>query len=320
MSNTSSGRAPAVFADLPRHRPLGPLAAGIALAAVVLQVLLGRLLGTIDWGGCFCGDRAQTWTIGITAQVWYTASSVFIGALLSRRLLARGVPPVGQPEYFAAVVPPAATVFFVVPLVVALAAGADSPRAIASGIDIGASIPAGALMGALAALVVFSVPSLVRPIWLHIGWIWLLGLLSVVVSWDDRVGQTVPIGAVLIGGPGNNAAPIDRTMHDVTVSLMTVFAIVGPAVIGGWLAWQARSAGVLTGRAMAVGVAGPVFALAAYFFRPDALSGDNADALGLAAKTLLIAAVAAGAALLGHSVWNHPVSPHDPDYRSRHRQ
>ncbi len=320
MVNTSSGGAPIALLDVPRRRPIGLLAAGLALAAAVLQVLLGRLLGTVDWSGCFCGGRAQAWTPGVTAQVWYTASSVLIGALLSRRLLARGVPPAVQSEYFAAVVSPAATVLFAVPLVVALAAGADSPRAIPAGIDIGASVPVGALLGAMAALVVFSFPRLARPIWLHIGWIWLLGLLSVVISWDDRVGQTVPIGSILIGGPGGDAAPIDRTLHDVTVSLMTVVAILGPAAIGGWLAWQARSAGALTGESIAIGVAGPVLALATYFFRPDALGGDNADALGLAAKTLLIAAVAAGAALLGHSLWNQPVAPHDPEYRSRHRQ
>ncbi len=306
--------------NVPRHRPIGPLAAGLSLAAVVLQVTLGQLLGTIDWGGCFCGDRAQAWTPGVTAQVWYTASSVLVGALLSRRLLARGTPPADQPEYFAAVVSPAATVLFAVPLVVALAAGADSPRAIPAGIDIGASVPVGALLGALAAIAVFSYPRLVRPIWLHMGWIWLLGLLSVVISWNDRIGQTVPIGSILIGGPGSEAAPIDRTLHDITVSLMTVVAILGPAAIAGWLAWQARSAGALSWESLAVGVAGPVFALTTYLFRPDALSGDNAAAFALAAETLLIAAVAAGAAVLAHSLWNRPVAPHDPEYRSRHRQ
>jgi|GEM_PF-6956231 len=319
-SNTTPSGAPIAFPGVPRHRPIGPLAAGLALAAVVLQVLLGRLLGIIDWSGCFCDERASAWTPGVTAQVWYTASSVLIGALLSRRLLARGTPPAGQPEYFAAVVSPALAVLFVVPLVVGLAAGADSPRTIPAGIDIGASVLVGALLGALAAIVVFSFPRLIRPIWLHIGWIWLLGLLSVVISWEDRVGQTVPIGSILIGGPGSEAAPIDRTLHDITVSLMTVVAILGPAALGSWLTWQARSAGALTWESVAVGVAGPMFALVTYFFRPDALSGDNLDAFSLAAKTLLIAAVAAGAALLGHSVWHQPVAPHDSQYRSRHRQ
>jgi hypothetical protein len=320
MAETPRGAYKTGPLDLPPHRPVGPLAAGLAVAVVVIQVILGRILGTIDWGGCFCGDRADAWNSGLTAQVWYTASSVLIAALLSRLFLARGTPPANQSEYFATIASPAATVLFAVPLVVALASGANSPRTIPSGIDVGASVPIGALLGALATIAVFSLPRLVRPLWLHIGWIWALGLLSVVLSWGDHVGQTVPIGTVLVGGPGENAAPIDRTLHDVTESLMTVVAILGPAAIGGWLAWRSRSAGSSVGEAMLVGLAGPLFALTVYLCRPDALGGDNAHAFKLVFETLLIVAVASGAALFGHSLWNKPVLSDDPDYQSRHRE
>ncbi len=320
MATNLSGKSAVGLPAVPRRRPVGLVAAGIAVVAVLLQVFFGRLLGTIDWNGCFCAERAQAWTPSITAQVWYTASSVLIAALLSRRLLARGGPPMNKSEYYTAIVPPAVTVLFAVPLVVALAAGARSPRAIPTGIDIGASMPVGALLGGLAAAVVLSIPVLVRSIWWHFGWIWLLGLLSVVVSWRDHVGQTVPIGSILVGGPGSGATPIDQTLHGVTASLMTVVAILGPAVIGGWLAWHAKSASCGLWESMAVGVAGPCFALAAYVFRPDALTGDNAAAARLALETLLIAGIASGAVLFGYSLWNQPVSTVDPQYQSRHRQ
>lgn len=304
----------------PGPRPVGLAAAGIAVVAVIGQILLARMLGTLDWGGCFCDGRAEAWSPTLTAQLWFTASSVVMAALLARRLLAQGTLPSNQAEYFTAVVPPAAAVMFAVPLVVALAAGADSPRALPAGIDVGISVPLGAVLGALTASAIFAVPRLIRPMWFHVAWIWLLGLLSVVMSWGDNVGQTVPIGSILIGGPGPNATPGDQTLHDITESALTVIALLGPAVIGGWLAWLARSAGSRLGLAILVGAVGPLFAFATYLFRPDAISGDNIDGFQLALETLILAAVGAAGALLGYSLWNQPVAPHDPEYQSRHRE
>ncbi len=283
------------------YLPVPAISAIVATAALLVQLVFARALGIVEWSGCFCGSRSRLWSTGVPVTVWFTAISVFIGVTVALRL-AKSRQTLTRQAYVALLLPTMIGIMVAFPLVVALAAGANVSGGVTAGLDIGMALPMGALLGSAITVLATNVPFLARGIWYGMAWIWFLGLFSVVISWGDEVGQTVPLGGVHIGGPSAGTDVVQSTVRDVVQSLGSGIAVVGPAALAVWLTWRALRVDHPIWQAVGSAVIAPFIVVAAYLLRPDAISGANADGLGLAVKALVLAVIAAAATVFISSV------------------
>lgn len=276
----------------PNHLRLPvPAISGLVAALTLLaEIIFARSLGTLDWHGCFCGGRARTWSVGTTATVWFAAVAVLAGVTFARRLAKRPGTP-SRSAYVSLLVPTTVGMLLTFPIVVALASSAKVSGGTIAGLDAGLALPAGAMLGAALTVAATSYPLLARGIWISVAWVWVLGLISVVVSWRDEVGQSVPLGATHIGDPGSDAM-MARTTHDVAQAILSGLAVLGPAALAVWLTYRVMRKERPVWQAVGSGVVGPLAITAAYLLRPDAVSGANAAGLSLVAKALVLAVIA----------------------------
>ncbi|NUS73091.1 MAG: hypothetical protein HOQ05_06750 [Corynebacteriales bacterium] len=289
--------------DQPKFNRLAvpPFAALTAAALTILQPLLARIFGIAAWSGSFTQKPEGTWHIGLTMMVWYTAVAVMGGALLARHITQRT--SVRCAEFCKAALWAAAGALFAFPVIAALASGADVPHVTWPGLSMAASVPIGAVLGVAATWLAIHYSAVRIGVGISVAWVWLLGFVSVVMSWGDDVRQSVPLGAATVGGPPKDAAPIDHTLHESTVSILKMVSIAGPILIACALLWWARQNARSVSEAITAGLAGPLFILASYLVRPNALDGANLDWFQFSLRIVGLALLAAAATWVIAVVW-----------------
>lgn len=289
----------------PLRWPIQPVAAALSAVLVVLLPLLGRLVGTVSWGGCFCGERASTWPIGITVMVWHSALAVLLAAVLARAIV--GSTRHTSAEVAKAVVPAAGGTIFSLPFIAAFAGGAKVDGSEWSAMSMALAVPPGVLLGVVLTLVALRKSELAPAVWLHVSWIWLLGVFSVVLSWGDDVRQTVPLGAAYLGGPESGAQPIDKTVYEALLSVLKLVSFLGPVIIGVFLTVLVMRKTQRARLAFFAGVFGPAAVLAAFLLRPDAIAQANSEWFSLAVRTMILTTVASAITALLVAMLRHPL-------------
>lgn len=301
-----SGALGAQHFSVPPFRWSAPVVAALFTAVFTIAFpLASRAVGTVAWGGCFCGERGDAWPVGVTVMVWQSAIAVVVGTVGARRLLGRA----GQEGLLGTLWGGVAGSMFALPFTAALAGQAQVDGVGAPGLSMAMSIPVGAVLGVVVGAVALRHPALTMALWSHVGWIVALGFLSVVLSWGDDVRQSVPLGAAWVGGPPADAAAIERTAHELVISILKGVAVVGPAVAAATITWLSIRARYGTKMAIVAGMLGPVLVLVSYLLRPDALAGDNSEWLSLALRVIMVALIACGITALLGSLPGRPTGP-----------
>ena len=267
--------------------PLPALAGMLAAALAIGQPLVAWMIGVVVWDQCYCRGGVDVWGVGSTVVVWYSAVAVSAGVLVARRFTGRqGASSVT--EYVTTIVPAMLGALLATPVVTALARQARVDAVDHPAIDAALSVPIGAVLGGVAAILALASTSAARGLAATWVWVWLLAGFAALLLAFGPVTVTQPLAGLDVWagqrGGGTRALGV----------VAAVLAVTGSAAVAGLVGFASVARGSRVWAGVLGGVAGPLLIVAAYQSRPAALIGGNGTWAWLASLALVASVVAAG--------------------------
>ncbi len=287
--------------DAVSRMPVPALAPLLAAAFAVGQPLFAHLIGILRWDQCFCGGAEEGWGLGLTAVLWYTATSVPAGLLLARKVIGRPLRARAS-EMVSGIIPATLGSMAATPVVAALARSAVVPGVDYPGVVAAFLVPVGAGIGVLAAMAALASAAVVRGLLTSWLWIWFVGLVSAVLLRIAHTNAAQPLGGVDLSFADGWAVGWLRAVSDIG----WLFVVLVPTAAAAFVAHRSVRAGSGAIPATLGGAAGAILLVAAYRGRGDGLTGGDTW-YSVALVELALSVVAAIVAALVTKV-RYPVS------------